>query len=69
MDEIVDPKTLVPETDETGDIDISLLRHNLSLTPAQRMREHASALALVRALEKARAKRQRESSAAPQTPE
>lgn len=42
-----------PETDSTGDVDLDLLRLNLTLTPAERWRRHASALALVRALRKA----------------
>jgi hypothetical protein len=46
-----------PPTDETGDVDLSLIDYNLSLTPAQRMEEHAAALSLVRALEQARIKR------------
>ena len=46
-----------PPTDPTGDVDLCMLEYNLSLTPAQRVRAHASALALVLALERARDKR------------
>ena len=42
-----------PQTDATGDVDMDLLRLNLTLTPTERWRRHASALALVRALRKA----------------
>jgi len=47
----------LPPTDPTGDVDLSILEYNLSLTPAQRVRAHASALALVMAMERARNKR------------
>lgn len=42
-----------PQTDASGDVDLDLLRYNLSLTPTERWRKHASALELVRALRKA----------------
>jgi hypothetical protein len=56
-----------PPTDESGDVDLWMLEHNRSLTPAQRLRAHAAALALVRALERARDNRLGRSSADSQT--
>ena len=41
----------LPLTDESGDVDLSLIDYNLSLTVAERIRQHAEALKLVRRLE------------------
>jgi hypothetical protein len=43
-----------PPTDESGDVDLSLIDHNLSLTVAERIRQHGEALKLVRRLEEVR---------------
>lgn len=43
-----------PPTDETGDVDLSLLDYNLSLTVAERIERNGDALKLVRALENVR---------------
>ena len=43
-----------PPTDETGDVDLSLIEYNLSLTIPERIRQHDDALQLVRALENVR---------------
>jgi hypothetical protein len=43
-----------PPTDETGDVDLSLIDYNLSLTIPERIQQHNDALQLVRALEKVR---------------
>jgi hypothetical protein len=47
-----DPRTLplYPPMDESGNVDLSHIEYNLSLTPAQRWRQHARALELVLAL-------------------
>jgi hypothetical protein len=42
-----------PPTDPTGDIDLSLIDHNLSLSPAERIRQHDRALAMVEAFREA----------------
>jgi hypothetical protein len=41
------------EDPHEGDIDMSLLRYALSLTPTERWRQHARALAMAKALRKA----------------
>jgi len=43
-----------PPTDESGDVDLSLIDYNLSLTVAERIRQHGEALKLVRRLEEVR---------------
>ena len=42
-----------PEIDETGDIDLSLIDHNRSLSPAGRIQQHDRALAMVTAFREA----------------
>ena len=43
-----------PPTDETGDVDMTLIDYNLSLTVAERIRQHGQALKLVQRLEDVR---------------
>jgi hypothetical protein len=45
-----------PETDVTGDIDLSLIDYNLSLTPAERIRQHLAFARFVDVVRKAGAK-------------
>jgi hypothetical protein len=45
----------IPETSE-DDVDISLIEHNLSLTIAERIRQHDRALAMANAFRRAGAK-------------
>ena len=40
----------VPRTDETGDVDLSLIEYNLSLTPAERLEQHYHARMLAERL-------------------
>jgi hypothetical protein len=43
-----------PPTDESGEVDLSLIDYNLSLTVPERIRQHCEALKLVRRLETVR---------------
>jgi hypothetical protein len=50
-----DPNHLnsLPETDESGEVDLEQIRHNLSLTPAQRLEQYFQWLALYEAAREA----------------
>jgi len=45
-----------PETDVTGDIDLSLIDYNLSLSPAERIRQHLEFAQFVEVVRRAGAK-------------
>jgi hypothetical protein len=44
---------LHPPTDESGNVDLSIIESNLALTPAERIRRHNDFLELVLALRRA----------------
>jgi hypothetical protein len=43
-----------PPTDETGDVDLEQIEHNLSLTPAERIRRNSASAEFVAAARRAR---------------
>ena len=45
-----------PPTDETGDVDLEQLEHNLSLTPAERIRRNSAMQEFVEVARRARIK-------------